>query len=160
MAAPGPGGVGAGQLQHVVGHVDAVGEPRRADPPGRQQHVDAAARAQVQHPLALVQLRDRDRVVAAQAGQDRFLGQPVGLALAVEPFAEAADRLRRRVAARVSGRAATARSGHASLRLQDRAGRGSVPGPDLFPQIGARLIGHPDRPSDIDVCLSTIMPQR
>ena len=37
------GGVGPREREHLVGHVDAVGEPGRADPPGRQEHVDAAA---------------------------------------------------------------------------------------------------------------------
>ena len=64
-------------------NVHAVGEPGRADPAGRQQHVDAAARAQVQDPLALVQVRDRQRVTAAQAGQNRLLGQPVGLPVTI-----------------------------------------------------------------------------
>jgi hypothetical protein len=38
-----------GERQHVVRHVQAVGLARRADAPRRQQHVDAAARAEVEH---------------------------------------------------------------------------------------------------------------
>ena len=49
----GLGGVGAGQVEHLVGHVDAVREAGGADAAGRQQHVDATARAEVEHPLAL-----------------------------------------------------------------------------------------------------------
>ena len=44
------------QRQHLVGHVEAVGLARRTDAPGRQQHVDAAARAEVEHGLAGFQL--------------------------------------------------------------------------------------------------------
>ena len=68
-----------GQGEHLVGHVQAVGEPGRADPAGRQQHVDAAAGAQVQHPFPVPEFGHRQRVPAAQRGQHRLLGQPVGL---------------------------------------------------------------------------------
>ena len=42
----------ARQRQHLVGHVEPVGLAGRPDAPGRQQHVDAAARAEVEHRLA------------------------------------------------------------------------------------------------------------
>ena len=48
----GLGRVVARELQHLVGHVEPVGEPGRADPRGRQQHVDSAAGTQVQDDLA------------------------------------------------------------------------------------------------------------
>ena len=59
--------------------------PGRADPAGRQQHVDAAARAQVQHRLTRPQVRHRDRVAAAQAGPHRRLGQAAGVRVPGEP---------------------------------------------------------------------------
>ena len=62
----GLGGVAAGQLEHLDGGVEPVGEPGRADPAGRQQHVDAAAGAEVQHGLAGMQVGDGDRVAAAR----------------------------------------------------------------------------------------------
>ena len=58
-----------GQSQHLVGHVQAVGEAGRADAPGRQQHVDAAAGAQVEHRLAGLELGQRGRVAAAERGE-------------------------------------------------------------------------------------------
>ncbi|MPN22747.1 hypothetical protein SDC9_170130 [bioreactor metagenome] len=39
----GLGCVLTGEVEHLVGHIHAVGEPRLADPLGRQQHVDPAA---------------------------------------------------------------------------------------------------------------------
>ena len=57
------------QVEHLIGHVQPIGQPREADAPGGEQHVDPAARAEVKHGLALVQLGDRDRVAAAQRGQ-------------------------------------------------------------------------------------------
>ena len=42
----------AGQRQHLVGHVEAVSLAGRADAARREQHVDAAARAEIEHRLA------------------------------------------------------------------------------------------------------------
>ena len=80
--------VGAGELEHLVGHVEAVGLARRADAPGGEQHVDAAAGAEVEHGLALVQLGDRGRVAAAERGERRRVGQLVAVAVGVEAGAE------------------------------------------------------------------------
>ena len=68
-----------GQGQHLVGHVEAVGLAGRSDPPGREHHVDAAARAQVEHGLARLQFGQRGRVAAAQRGQQRRIGHFAGL---------------------------------------------------------------------------------
>ena len=75
VAHAGLGLVGAGQLEHLVGHVQAVGGAGRADAARGEQHVDAAARAEVEHRLALLELGDRERVAAAQRGQQRGVGQ-------------------------------------------------------------------------------------
>ncbi len=48
----GLGGVVPGEIQHLLGHVQAVGLTGGADPAGGQQHVDAAAGAQVEDRLA------------------------------------------------------------------------------------------------------------
>ena len=76
------------QLEHLVGHVEAVGLAGRADPPGREQDVDPAAGAEVEDRLALVQLGDRGRVAAAEAGQLGCLGQDVAITRVVETGAE------------------------------------------------------------------------
>ena len=57
--------------EHLVGHVHAVREAGRADPPGREQHVDPAARAQVEDPLAVVQLGHGQWIPAPEGGHDR-----------------------------------------------------------------------------------------
>ncbi len=67
----GGGGVGPGEGEHLIGHVDAVDETALADPPGRQQHVDATAGAEVKDGLTLAQLGDEHRVAATEAGGDR-----------------------------------------------------------------------------------------
>ena len=46
--------------------------PVGPDPPRREQHVDAAAGAEVEHHLALVQLGQGRGVAAAQRGQHRL----------------------------------------------------------------------------------------
>ena len=63
-------GVRPGEVEHLVGHVDPVRLPRRTDPAGGQQHVDATAGAEVEHRLALVQVGDDERVAAAEARGD------------------------------------------------------------------------------------------
>ena len=54
------------ELEHLVGHVEAVGLAGRADAPGREQDVDPAAGAEVEDGLALVEVGDRGRVAAAE----------------------------------------------------------------------------------------------
>ena len=74
VGSAGLGGVVPGEVQHLLGHVQAVGLPGWADPAGGQQHVDAAAGAQVEDRLAGLEAGDGDRVTAAQAGRYRVLG--------------------------------------------------------------------------------------
>ena len=69
------GGVAPGEVEHLVGHVEAVRVPGRPHAPGRQQHVDPPARTQVEHGLALAQLGDRGGVPAPEARQDRGVGE-------------------------------------------------------------------------------------
>src|SRR3989304_2021857 len=73
-----PGGWGAGGGEHLVGHVEAEDPAARTHASRREEHVDAAARAEVEDALALVQLGDRDGVAAAEAGQARRLGRRGG----------------------------------------------------------------------------------
>ena len=85
---PGLALVAPRQLEHLVGHVEAVGLAGRADAPGREQDVDPAARAEVEDRLALVQVGDRGRVAAAEAGELGRLGQGVAVVGVVEAGAE------------------------------------------------------------------------
>ena len=78
----------ARELEHLVGHVEAVGLAGRPDAPGGEQHVDPAARAEVEDRLALVQVGDRGRVAAAERRELRRVGQRVALVVVVEPGAE------------------------------------------------------------------------
>ena len=50
----------------------------------KQEHVDAATRAEVEHRLTRTQVGDRRWVAAAQTGQQRLLGKLVVLECAVE----------------------------------------------------------------------------
>ena len=75
-------------VEHLVGHVEPVGDAGGADAAGGEQHVDAAAGAEVEHGLALVQVGHRGRDAAAERGQQRGVGQLVLLAVGVEAGAE------------------------------------------------------------------------
>src|SRR5579871_991303 len=55
-----------GESQHFVGHVETIGFSIWADTARRQQNVDAASRAQIEHRLSGLQLRKRSRISAAQ----------------------------------------------------------------------------------------------
>ena len=76
--------VSAGHLKHLVGHVDAIRLAARSDPLGREQHVDAAARAQVEDGLSLVKLGDRRRIAAAERSELRLVGERVSVGLQIE----------------------------------------------------------------------------
>ena len=57
------------EREHLVGHVEAVGGSGRADTLRGEDDVDAAAGAEVEHDLALVQVGNGGGVAAAQAGE-------------------------------------------------------------------------------------------
>ena len=117
----------ARQRQHLVGHVQAVGAARGADALGRQQHVDAAARAQVQHHLAGAQLGQRRRVAAAQRRQHGGLGQAAGLHRVVQVARDGVGSGQRAGgAAGVGGRGHGAAAGGGSAALRDAARRLTV----------------------------------
>ena len=80
----GLGGIPLGEGEHLVGHVDAERATGRPDPLGRQQDVDAAARAEVEDPLAGMEVGHRGRVAAAEGREDRGIGQLVALERRVE----------------------------------------------------------------------------
>jgi hypothetical protein len=73
-----------GERQHLVGHVQAEGAARRPHASGGEQHVDAAARAQIEDPLAFVKLGHGDWVAAAERCHDGGVGKLVALERRVE----------------------------------------------------------------------------
>ena len=46
------GGVGSGDVDHLVEFVDAVGDAGRSDPLGGQDHVEPTSRSEIEHGLA------------------------------------------------------------------------------------------------------------
>ena len=83
------GDVARRQGQHLVGHVQAEDATRGSDATRRQEHVDAAAGAQVEDPLALVQVGHGDGVAAAQRGEHRGVRQLAGCQRTVQLGGEA-----------------------------------------------------------------------
>ena len=63
-------GVGAGEVEHLVGHVDADRLAGRRDAAGGDEHVGAGAGAEVEHRLAGVEVGDGGRDPAAQRRGD------------------------------------------------------------------------------------------
>ena len=59
----------AGERQHFIGHIEAVGFAGRADAPRREQHVDAAAGAEIEHRFARIELRQRRGIAAAERSE-------------------------------------------------------------------------------------------
>ena len=66
--------VAPGQLEHLVGHVEADRPAGRAYPPCRDEDVGAGPRTEVEHRLALVQIGDGGRHSAPEGRGDRGLG--------------------------------------------------------------------------------------
>ena len=116
---PGLALVGPGQLEHLVGHVEAIGLAARPDPPRREQHIYATARAEVEHRLTVAKLGDRGRVAAAERGELGGAWELPALPLGVELGAEVLEPLLD--ANRVSGPAA-AGARAAAGRLAARSG--------------------------------------
>jgi hypothetical protein len=73
-----------GQRQHLVGHVEPVGLAGGRHPPRRQEHIDAAARAQVEHDLSGAQLRQRGGIAATQRGPEGLVRQASRLLAGIE----------------------------------------------------------------------------
>ena len=88
LVAPASAAFALGKREHLVGHVEAERAPGRTNALGGQQHVDPAAGAEVEHPLALVEVGDRRRIAAAERGQDRSVGKLVPLEGRVEVGAD------------------------------------------------------------------------
>ena len=123
-----------GEGKHLVRHVQPVGDPGGPDPLGREDHVDSAPGAEVEHGVALVEVRDGGRVSAPERRQRRRLRQLAALLGVVQRFAE---RTLLTVAAGVSAAAAVLFAPTSARRRRSR-GLG-VAEPHLLAQlIGAR----------------------
>src|SRR5271157_3328301 len=72
------------QGEHLVGHVQAIRLARRANAPRGEQHVDAAARTEVEHDFSRIQPGERGGIAASEARQHGGVGQFAGLVRAVE----------------------------------------------------------------------------
>ena len=119
------------EREHLVGHVEAVRLAGRSDAPCREQHVDAAARAEVEDRLPFGELGERGRVAAAERREQRLGGKASGLAGVVEIGRDRVPRLARAAAAaaRAFGRSATARGRPARRRRRAARLRRSAPAP-------------------------------
>jgi len=74
----------AGQRQHLVGHVEAIGLALRADAARDSSTSMPPPEAEIEHGFARLQLGERGRVAAAERGEHGRFGQGAGLALAVK----------------------------------------------------------------------------
>ena len=72
------------ESEHLVGHVHPVGESGLTHPPGREQHVDPAPGAEVEHALAGAQLCYRERIAAPEARRQCLGRQLAALVCAVQ----------------------------------------------------------------------------
>jgi len=88
VAHAGPRGVRPGEVEHLVGHVQAVGEPGVPHPACREQHVDAAPGAEIEHLLPRLELGHHHRVAAAETRRDRLGGQVTPVLTGVQPGTE------------------------------------------------------------------------
>ncbi len=65
----------AGEGEHLVGHVEAVGKTGSPDAAGGEEDVDASAGAEVEDDLAGEEIGEGGGVAAAEAGEDGVLGE-------------------------------------------------------------------------------------
>ena len=65
----GLGRVAGRELEHLVGHVEPERPAGRTDATGGQDHVDPAARTEVEDALALAEVGDGRRVAAARGSR-------------------------------------------------------------------------------------------
>ena len=64
----------ARQGQHFVGHVEPVSLSGGPNAPRREENVDAAARSQIEHGLAGIELSQGSRIATTERGQQRLFG--------------------------------------------------------------------------------------
>jgi hypothetical protein len=73
------------QLQHLIGHVEAIGSPSRSHPPRREQHVYTAGAAEVEHDLTGRERSQRNGIPTPQRSIGGELWQLTPLSLGVAP---------------------------------------------------------------------------
>ena len=113
--------------QHLVGHVEPVRLAGRAHALGREQHVDAAAGAEVEHHLALAQVGQRRRVAAAERREQRLGRDARRLARLVQVGRDRIPRFARRAAASARAlRRRAATTGRRRRPLEHALRRGAV----------------------------------
>ena len=106
--------IGPRELEHLVCHVQPDRLAARSDPPGRDQHVRAAARPEVENGLALVQIGDSGRHAAAERRLHGGVSCAADVGLRIEGSAEhlpaglVRERDLRAAAGRLGGLGATA----------------------------------------------------
>ena len=143
------------EIEHLVGHIDPIGLAGRPHPTGREQHVDATARTEVENRLALVELGDRGRVAAPQGRELCLLGELAALLDRVELIPKyllvglaraSAGRVGRAAASGV-GRAHAPRGGGVAIAnaLTDLIGRSSCrqPPAQLLQRLGVDVVVSP-----------------
>src|SRR5215472_5524773 len=74
----------AGQREHFVGQVQAIGFSGKADAFGGKNDVNAAPRAEIKHGFAGLQLSEGRGVTATERGRDGFFGQRAFFRIGVE----------------------------------------------------------------------------
>ena len=92
----------ASQCQHLVGHIQPVHLAGRADALGRQQHVDAATRSEIEHRVSRFERQERRRIAAPERRGHGVRRQILCLARRIEVRAD-------RIAAAAGDRPAAAR---------------------------------------------------
>src|SRR5262249_42203639 len=88
------------ERQHLVGHVEAVDLACLADALGGEQHIDAAARSQIENRLSLSEINQRSRIPTPKGRRYRLCRQVTSLRIRVEAAGDRIGRAAGRVAAR------------------------------------------------------------
>src|SRR3954469_11316523 len=121
------------QGKHLLGHIEAVHLPGRADPLCREQRVDATARPEIENRLSFVEFGDGNRVPAAEARHDRCFRKVFALERLVQLGTELVSLVcaRRAWMTAIAGGALAARNAGRHLRVAHT---------DLFAELS--VVGH------------------
>jgi len=89
----------AGEGEHVVGHVEAIGFPGWANAPCGEEHIDTAARAEIEHDFTRCELDQRGGIAAAERSKHCLLRDEPLFIGAVEVGRDGVATAKRRIAA-------------------------------------------------------------
>ena len=117
------------QSEHLLGHIEPVHLASRSDALGREQHVDTAARPEVEHGLAGMKVCDSRGVAATEAREDRSFGKLLLGQLPVELGSGGVALLRAGLAGMTTVLGGTGTNGHSARRF-------GVAAPNVFTKIG------------------------